>query len=138
MNHPKAGPITKALEDAVEMRRQILDVGHSNQEVDQLVGQGLKALLGNKRSEPWRFYCEHCRDTGWINVQPSERELVRLTALYGDNPQYQGYVVKCDPCKWTQMEREKRRKRSSEFDDDDLGEAGQVKPKRGGFTRFGK
>ena len=137
---PTDGPITKALAEAVAMRRQMLDAGHMPEYVNREIGKGLKALLGNKRSEPWKFYCEHCRDTGWINVQPSSEELDRLTAMYGDPYQHAGYVVKCQPCKWTEMEREKRRKQAGQDTfggDDDLAMAGQTKPKRG-FSRMGK
>ena len=133
------GPITKALLDAVQMRGQMLDAGHPAAEVDRLVGVGLKALLGYQRSEPWRFYCEHCRDTGWIDVMPSLAEEALLIRLYGNTTDHQGYASACEPCKWRQMEREKRRKRAGqdEYSDDGLSEAGQVKPKRG-FSRFGK
>ena len=137
---PVDGPITKALMEAVAMRRQMLDAGHLPEYVDHEVGKGLKALLGNNRPEPWKFYCEHCRDTGWVNVTPSAEELARLATMYGDPDQHAGYVVKCEPvCRWTQMEREKRRKASGqEFDpDDDLAGAGQTKPTRG-FKRFGR
>ena len=132
------GPITKALLEAVQMRRQMLDAGHPPEEVDYHVGIGLKAILGNKRSEPWKFYCEHCRDTGWVNVHPSAAELVRLTTMYGDPNQHAGYVVKCQPCKWTEMEREKRRKASGQdFDpDDDLAGVGITKKPSRGFKRF--
>lgn len=136
---PKEGPITKALIEAVALRRQLLDDGTPAYEADRIVGQGLKAVLGNSRPETWRFYCPTCKDTGWVNVDPSEQEQARLVRMYGENPQHAGYAVKCDPCKWTQMEREKRRKQSGQdFDpDDDLAAAGQTKQSRG-FKRFGK
>lgn len=134
------GPITKALMEAVAMRRQMLDAGHPPAYVDQEIGKGLKALLGNTRSEPWKFYCTRCRDTGWINVEPSDAEYARLTAMYGEAPEHAGYVVKCDAdCQWLRLEREKRRKQlGQDFTggDDDLVAAGQVKPKRG-FKKFG-
>lgn len=137
---PKDGPITRALIEAVQIRRQFIDAGMSEEEADYRVGQGLKAVLGNQRPAPWRFYCERCRDTGWVNVEPSAEELERITKLYGDPNQTQGYVVKCEPlCKWTLLEREKRRKQSGQdFDpEDDLAGAGQTKPTRG-FKRFGR
>ena len=135
---PKDGPITTALLEAVKMRRQMLDAGHPPEQVDHLVGQGLKATLGNRRPEAWRFYCEHCRDTGWVNVQPGPEETQRLIAMYGSADQCAGYVVKCEPCKWTQREREKRRKvRGEEFGGYDLAAAGQTKSKRT-FSKFGR
>jgi hypothetical protein len=130
---PATGPITQALHEAVAMRRQLLDSGMAEQEVDRIVGRGLKAILGNTRPQPWRFYCEQCRDTGWVNVEPSEDERARLVRIYGDDQQHQGYVVKCEPCKWTQMEREKRRKQLGQEgsdENDDFAAAG-VKQKRG-------
>lgn len=130
-----SGPITKALEEAVELRRQLLDSGMPEAEVNQRIGQSLKAVLGHKRSEPWRFYCEHCRDTGWVNVEPSEQEQARLVRLYGDAQKHAGYVTKCQPCKWTELEREKRRRKAELSDEDDLAAAGQTKKSRG-FRRL--
>jgi hypothetical protein len=133
------GPITKALVEAVAMRRQMLDAGHPEAEVDYLVGQGLKTLLGNKRELPWRFLCERCHDTGWSPVRPSSDTEAKLQAMYGTTENSHGYYVKCDPCPWNNREREKRRKLSGQdFDpDDDFVAAGQIKPKRG-FSKFGK
>jgi hypothetical protein len=134
------GPITKALLDAVAMRRQLLDNGHDPAEVDRTVGQGLKALLGNPRGEPWKFYCRDCRDTGWVNVVPSPDEQARLEKMYGDTTQQVGYVRKCGPeCRWLQLEREKRRKQQGQdfAPDDDLVAAGQIKPKRR-FSQVGR
>ena len=130
------GPITKALMEAVTLRRELLDSGTPKLEADRIVGEGLRALLANPRPEAWRFYCPHCQDTGWITVEPSAEELVRLTRLYGENPQYQGYVVACEPCKWRTMEREKRRRqRGEEHDENDFVAAG--KTTRRGVTRQG-
>lgn len=136
---PADGPITKALMDAVAMRRQMLDAGHLPEYVDREIGKGLKAILGNTRSEPWRFYCERCHDTGWSPVRPSAAEEARLVTMYGTTDANHGYSVKCDPCPHMQREREKRRKqRGEEFDPaDDLAAAGMTKPTRG-FKRFGK
>lgn len=134
------GPITKALLEAVTMRRQMLDAGHLPEYVDHEIGKGLKALLGNTRAEPWRFYCERCHDTGWSPVRPSAAEETRLVTMYGTAEEGHGYSVKCDPCPHMQREREKQRKQQGqEFGggDDELVAAGQVKPKRG-FSKFGK
>src|SRR3990167_3375911 len=106
------GEITHALEDALELRKKLIADGTPVAEADYIVGQGLKAVLGNTREAPWRFYCEHCRDSGWITMTPSDAELERLTRLYGDPKQTQSYVVKCEPCKWLQLEREKRRQKA--------------------------
>lgn len=137
---PEDGPITKALLDAVTMRRQMLDQGHLPEYVDHELGKGLKALLGNKRPEPWRFLCDRCHDTGWSPVRPSQETEAKLVTMYGDMDSHQGYSVKCEPCRYMDKEREKRRKQQGhDFagGDDDLVAAGQVKPKRG-LTRFGK
>jgi len=134
---PKDGPITKALDEAVVMRRQMLDAGSPADQVDYAIGQGLKALLGNKREEPWHFICPRCRDTGWSEVRPSAEEEARLMRLYGSTTEHQGYVVKCDPCRWNQKEREKRRLSSgNEHGDDDVSSAGHIKPRRG-WKKFG-
>jgi len=133
------GPITKALLDAVTMRRQMLDNGHPAKDVDYHVGQGLKALLGNKRSEPWRFLCERCRDTGWSAVKPSTDEEVKLMGMYGCTDDNAGYSVKCEPCRYMDREREKRRKIAGDSGyggEEDFASAGQMKPKRG-FSKFG-
>jgi hypothetical protein len=135
----KDGPITKALLEAVALRKQLIADGMPPEAADKIVGQGLKAVLSNPRPEGWKFYCEHCRDTGWINVRPSIEEEARLTALYGSPDKAQGYVSKCEPCKWIQMEREKRRKQMGQDfagGDDDLVQAGQTKKR--GFSKFGK
>ena len=135
------GPITKALLDAVTMRREMLDKGHSAAEVDYHVGQGLKALLGNKREQPWRFLCDLCHDTGWVEVPPSTEERARLEALYGSVDQTQPIYNPCGQyCKWNAREREKRRKlRGDDFSgsDDELVMAGQTK-KGKGFSKFGR
>jgi hypothetical protein len=123
-----SGTITKALEEAIDLRQQLLAGGMGVREVDQRIGQSLKAVLGASRAFPWRFYCERCRDTGAVVVEPSADELTRLVRLYGDEPPHAGYVVKCEPCKWIQVEREKRRKKAGEeYDADALEGAGQTK-----------
>lgn len=135
---PTEGPITKALTEAVAMRRQMLDNGHPADEVDKAIGVGLKALLANKRSEPWKFYCEHCHDSGWINVLPSLELEAKLTTMYGDKDQHQGYVMACEPCKWRQLERERRRaKQGLDGAEDDFASAGITKKPARTFAKFG-
>lgn len=133
------GPITRALLEAVALRRQLIDAGMPVDEADHRVGQGLKALLANPRPEGWKFYCDLCRDTGWITVTPSPDELARVAAAYGDLEHAQSYSRPCGQyCKWTIREREKRRQKAGEeFGDDDLATAGQTK-KAKGFTKFGR
>ena len=130
------GEITHALEDALDLRKKLIADGTPVAEANHIVGQGLKAVLGNTREAPWRFYCEHCRDTGWVNVLPSAEEVERLTRMYGWADKTMWYVVKCEPCKWMQMEREKRRQKAGHESEDDFAAAGQVK-KRRTFTKFG-
>lgn len=122
-----AGRITQALEDAVDLRQKLIADGMPAAEADAHVGRGLKDILGAQREHPWRFYCEHCRDTGWVNVTPSDQEIARLTRLYGDATSHAGYVVKCQPCKWMEMERQKRRQKAEMADEDDFAAAGQTK-----------
>ena len=130
------GEISAALEDAVKLRRQLIDDGTPATEADHIVGQGLKAVLGAQRADPWRFYCEHCRDTGWINVTPSAEAQARLRKLYGASDQHAGYLVKCEPCKWNDMQRAERRKKSGDaFGEDDLLAAGQMNKSKG-FKRL--
>lgn len=135
------GEIYKALMDAFEGhgRRQLIEGGTPEHEADRIIGQGLKAVMGNPRPEPWKFYCERCRDTGWSEVRPSPETEQKLIAMYGSVEQAQPYYVKCEPCKWTQLEREKRRKQAGqEFgEEDEFVTAGQVKPKRK-FSQFGR
>lgn len=134
------GPITKALLEAVAMRRQMLDAGHLPEYVDHEVGKGLKALLGNKREEPWRFLCPRCHDTGWSPVRPSVEEEKRLMTMYGSTDNSHGYSVKCEPCPWNQREREKRRQKAGHDgpEDDDFTAAALVKKPSGGFKKFGR
>ena len=79
---------------------------------------------------PWRFYCERCHDTGWAPVAPSAEEQARLVRFYGDTPAHADYVVRCDPCRWLQMEREKRRKQQGQDADADLVTATQVRRRK--------
>lgn len=134
---PKEGPITKALREAVELRRGLMADGTPEHEADHIVGQGLKAVLANPRPEPWHFYCQRCRDTGWINVDPSPQEHARIVAMYGDASHAAGYLSACDPCVWRQREREKRRQQlgiDGGGGDDDFVMAGKTKR---GFRRAG-
>lgn len=128
------GEITKALEDAVALRKALIADGTPEHEADRIAGQGLKAVLANPRHERWRFYCEDCRDTGWRTVESADP---RVGEFYGAGGTAHGHVGKCDPCRWMKLEREKRRQKSgNEFGDDDVVGAGQIKPSRK-FSKFG-
>lgn len=122
----REGPITKALREGLKLRQRLLADGTTEVEADRIVGQGLKAVLENPRKETWRFLCVACRDTGMVEAQPSEDEMARLIKLYGPNPQYQSYVIPCEPCRWRQREREKRRKLLGD-EEEGLVAAGQTK-----------
>ena len=120
----KPGPITRALTEAIALRKQLLADGVPEAEADQIVGKGLKAVLGNPRANAWHFYCDRCHDTGWVEVEP---DAFRMERLYGPKGSAQPTYRKCEPCRYLEREREKRRDR-----DDDLGDfvkAGQMKPK---------
>lgn len=122
------GPITKAIRAAVALRQQLLADGMSESEADRICGQGLKGALGNSRAIPWRFYCEKCRDSGWMHIEPSPREMERLLRLYGDKPDYQEYIQKCEPCAWIQKQRNERRA-SGGGDEDDFESAARTRQK---------
>ncbi len=101
------GKISRAVREGLELRAKLLADGVDEAEADRIVGQGLKgAWLG--RDEPWHYFCEKCKDSGWIIVPPSYWELQRLERMYGEHPQHQDYMQACDPCHW----RERQRKRS--------------------------
>lgn len=129
------GEITKALEDAIALRKALIADGTPEHEADYIAGQGLKAVLGNTRHERWRFYCDDCRDTGWRLVETHDP---RVGEFYGSGGSAHGTYVKCDPCRWMQKEREKRAKQSgNEFGDEDFVNAGQTKKPARKFSRFG-
>lgn len=133
------GPITKALHEAVALRKALIADGTPEHEANQIVGQGLKALLANPREAPWKFYCDLCRDTGWISVVLTADEIARHTTMYGAADQVQDTVAPCGQyCRWTQMEREKRRKKAGEEGgDDDFASAGMTKKPTRKFAKFG-
>lgn len=120
------GPITTALKAGIELRAKLIADGTPEHEADHIVGQGLKAVMGNPRNQAWRFYCERCRDTGMMEVVP---DLERMTKLYGPNPQMQPTYRPCEPCLWRTREREKRRKAAGE-PDQDFAAAGHMKPRK--------
>ncbi len=135
-NIPRSdGPITRALKEGVKLRRQLLDGGMAEAEADRIVGQGLKAVLGNPNAERMTFLCHKCQDSGWLNVEPTEWEMKRLVRLYGPNPQYQPYMQKCDPCRWIDQEREKRRRLLNHDDDGGVSGAGRTSRKPKEFFR---
>ena len=127
---PKEGPITKALHEAVAMRKQLIADGMPAAQADTTVGHGLKALLGNKRAEPWRFYCEACHDSGWVEVAP---DLERMRRLYGTvGEPWQPTYRACEPCAW----RTRQRKQRQTVDEDDFTTSRTAKPSRG-FSKVG-
>ena len=127
------GRITQAIQDAQAMLDQLRAGGMSLAEAAVLIQPGLKAVLANPRATPWRFYCDACHDTGWCNVEPSSEERARVERLYGEADAVRGYVTACEPCRWRQKERAKRR----EVDDEDVASAGKTAPRRG-WSRAGR
>ena len=121
----KPGPITKALTEAIALRKQLLAGGMPEAEADAIVGKGLKAVLGHPRANSWRFYCDRCRDTGWVSVTP---DIERMERLYGPKGGYQDTLRKCEPCRYLERERSLRRKREG-GDDDDFVAAGHDRRK---------
>jgi hypothetical protein len=120
------GKISRAIREGLILRKRLIADGLSPYEADQIVGQGLKgAWAHGERTEPWHSVCERCKDSGWIIVKPSYMEQKRLQRLYGDDPQHQDYMQACDPCRWREQEREKRRQLSGDFEG--LAAAGQTK-----------
>lgn len=136
------GVISKAIREGLALRQQMLADGTPAAEVDRVVGQALKGAWECSTQQVSDadirgFYrCGKCFDTGWINTEPSYMERQRLVRLYGDNPQYQGYLAKCDPCPWLDEERRKRRQLQGEADEG-LVAAGQTK-RKSSLTRFGR
>lgn len=122
------GKISRAIREGLLLRKQMIADGTPIEEVDRVVGVALKRAwqdsVKSDRTDPWRYYCSACKDTGWRHARPTYVEQQRLERLYGDDPQHQGYVVKCDPCPWMEMEREKRRKASGQ--ETGLAAVGQV------------
>ena len=134
----KDGPITKALHEAVRRRAELLKQGLDEFDVDREIGEKLKSVLGNPRQAPWRFLCERCRDTGWVLVDPSDEEMERLVRLYGPNPKYQDYAVRCDDstCRYIMREREMRRTREQrELGESGVASAGRLPQKKQKFLR---
>ncbi len=107
------GKISRGVREGLAMRATLLKMGTPEADVDRQVGQVLKrawqASLQSTRTV-WHYVCARCKDTGWVNVDPSVEELERLTSLYGPGPPHEGYVIRCEPCLWNQREREKRRR----------------------------
>lgn len=108
------GLISRAVREGLILRKQLLADGMAEAEADRIVGHALKKAwqtsVKSEREDPWHYYCAHCKDTGWIIGPPSAQEQQRLQCLYGDNPQHQDYMTKCDPCRWIERERAQRRK----------------------------
>ena len=108
------GKITRAVVAAIAKREKLVAEGMDVEVIDTLIGADLKAVWQASRNEPWHYYCERCKDSGMIVVQPTYVEQKRLARLYGDNPQYQDYMQPCDPCHWRDMQRANRSSRSTE------------------------
>lgn len=94
-------------------------------EANRIVGAGLKAVMGNNRHLPWRFYCNNCRDTGWVEVTP--RDMQRLERIYGKDAKHQTAVEPCEPCLFRQKQREERRRLAGNEGDDDFESAGRTR-----------
>jgi hypothetical protein len=127
------GKISRAIREGLALRKRLLADGMPEAEVDAIVGQGLKGAwqdstkrVGDERD--WTYRCGKCCDSGWIIVKPSYMEQKRLARLYGDNASHQDYMQACDPCRWREDEREKRRQSGGEFEG--LAAAGQTKQPR--------
>lgn len=130
MPSPLRKPIGKlqlAIQEALRLRAGLLRDGNSERETDHIVGQGLKAVMGHPREEPWRFLCKTCRDTGWVEIPPSVEQEARLQRLYGaDRAVVQPGYVKCDFCPFLEKERKERMQRQNE-PEDEFTRAGNVK-----------
>lgn len=130
------GAIIAAIRAAITLRAQLLADGMPPDQADVIVGKGLESVMGNPRSEPWHFLCPSCHDTGWREVAPSTAEAERLSRLYGDIPQ-DARLVKCEPCRWQQRERQaQQRKRGEHYDASEEFLNASVKSR--GFTKVGR
>lgn len=121
------GKISRAVREGLILRKQLLADGVPEEEADRIVGQGLKGAWEHKtgRTDPWHYYCDHCKDTGWRLTRPTYVEMQRLIRLYGEDPQYQPYYVKCEPCKYVDRQREERRQQQGRLEG--VAAAGQTK-----------
>lgn len=134
------GVISRSVREGLKLRRQLLDDGTPEHEADRIVGQGLKAAWEHSTGRAsdaeitGKYLCGKCFDSGWLIVQPSYLERKRLAHLYGDNPQHQDYMAKCEPCPWIDSERRKRREQGGEVEG--LVAAGQMTRRRSKFSRF--
>lgn len=100
------GKISRAIREGLDLRGKLLADGMAEEEADRIVGQGLKAAWQDSTGEStraWFYYCDRCKDTGWIEVEPN---WPRLRRLYGaDAPRIPDFR-KCDPCRWQNRQRE--------------------------------
>lgn len=133
------GLISRAVRQGIAKRRELIDAGTPEPEADRIVGADLKAAWERSSKAPCEeergFYvCKACHDSGWIVVTPTYYEQIRLKRVYGENPQTQSHMRKCDPCPYLEREREKRRDSTGELDG--LAAAGQTKRKTSKFSKW--
>lgn len=62
---PEALVLYATFVQADRMRRDALAAGDSREDADAIVANALKVAWPKGRSEPWRYICDDCCDTGW-------------------------------------------------------------------------
>lgn len=113
------GLISRAVREGLELREKLLADGMDIAEADRIVGEGLRAawIQSTQRftagERIWHYYCQRCRDSGWIGVDP---DVPRLQRLYGTDAAMIPDHRKCDPCPWQHKERESRQRQQRQAD----------------------
>lgn len=108
------GKISRAVREGLELREKMLADGMDELEVDRIVGKGLQAAWGDSIGQSgrfWGYYCNECKDTGWIETAP---DVERIRRLYGEDGACHPFYLKCDPCRWQNSEREVRAKQKAD------------------------
>lgn len=134
------GLISRAVREGLVKRKALIDAGRTEAEADLLVGQDLKRAWEVSSKQPstaddtGKYLCGKCFDSGWIVTKPTYWTQIKLKRLYGENPQHQDYMTKCDPCAWIDSERRKRQEQTGE--PEGLAAAGMTKRSTSKFSRF--
>lgn len=134
------GLISRAVREGLARRKDLIAEGRTEAEADLLVGRDLKRAWEVSTKQPsaaedtGHYLCGKCFDSGWIVTKPTYWTQITLKRMYGENPQSQDYMTKCDPCAWIESERRKRQEASGE--PEGLAAAGMTKRSKSKFSRF--
>lgn len=107
------GRMSKVVERALALRAKLLNDGALEIDADREVGQLLQQAWGVVDREPWRYLCNSCRDTGWVEIGPTDAAVHRLKKIYGADWYTQPHYEPCFvDCKWRVREQDRRNERS--------------------------